>query len=145
MAQSYTIYLRDKTSTTKPTQPKEEGTSLTAPKKEGVSIMSMAKSGQFLTKLGYAGIAVVVAKKVIDTADKIISKIEPFITRESGDYRFNVAYGNVKSVKNAIANPLSTAYSVVTIIHTNIIANKRQEQQRALLGDTFINSTDRKF
>lgn len=75
---------------------------------------------------------------------KVIDTIEPFITRESGDYRFNTNFSNYKVGVSMIFNPTSTVLNAATYFQENRIFNRGQEQQRLLLGDSFINSNYRK-
>lgn len=88
--------------------------------------------------------AVAIAIAVYKIANKIVSTIEPFITRESGDYRFQTGYSNFKVGMGMIFNPSGTALNALTYFQENRIFNRGQEQQRLLLGDSFINSYSRK-
>ena len=101
-----------------------------------------------ITALAKAFPAVAIAIAVIKIATKVvdnaISTVEPFITRESGDYTFQVGYSNFKVGLSNIFNPSGTALNAATYFQENRIFNRGQEQQRLLLGDSFINSNYRK-
>ena len=151
----YNIYIHDKTSgQTKPTQARKGGGTNTTAQKQikggttaagGLSLKAL-KSGASskLLVAGKVGIVLYAIKKAADLTMRAVDTIEPFVTRATGDYRFNVSYGNFKIALNNITNPLGTFLSDINIQHQNYIFNKRQEEERLLLGDSFINSNNRK-
>lgn len=100
--------------------------------------------GMGTTVLAKAIPAFAIAYAIYKIGTKIIDTIEPFITRESGDYRFNVGYSNFKVGLSNIFNPAGTTLNAITYFQENRIFNRGQEQQRLLLGDSFINSYSRK-
>lgn len=145
----YNIYIHDRTSQNKPTQARTTGGSFTTSKTSetqqtsGFSIGSMVSSQKF-AKFGKFGIAIAVVAAAVKIGDSVVSTIEPFVTRETGDYRFSVAYNNVKSMISAVTNPFQTALSTLTNIQETRLFNQRQEQQRLLIGDSVVNSLTRK-
>lgn len=96
------------------------------------------------TALAKAIPVVAIAMAIYKIGTKIVDTVEPFITRESGDYRFNVGYSNFKVGVNMVFNPSGTALNAITYFQENRIFNRGQEQQRLLLGDSLINSNYRK-
>ena len=151
----YNIYIHDKTSSqSKPTQPRKGGGTNTVAQKQtsggttasgGFSLKALKSGmGGKIPAMGKVGIALYVVKKAADLTEKAIDLAEPFVTRETGDYRFKVAYGNFKIVKNLLFNPIGAFISGITIYQQNRLFNKRQEEERLLLGDSFINSNNRK-
>lgn len=151
----YNIYIHDKTSSqSKPTQARKGGGTNTTAQKQTSS--GTTASGGFSLKalksrivgkmpaIGKVGIVLYAVNKAVSRTEKAIELVEPFVTRETGDYRFKVAYGNFKIVKNLIFNPLGAFISEITVYQQNRLFNKRQEEERLLLGDSFINSNNRK-
>lgn len=97
-----------------------------------------------ISALAKAVPAVAIAIAIYKTAVKVVSTIEPYITRESGDYRFQTGLNNYKAGSSMIFNPSSTVLNAMSYFQEVRIFNKGQEQQRLLLGDSFINSYSRK-
>lgn len=141
----YNIYIHDKTSgQNKPTTPKTNGGSNTTPKGDGSEKeaaeqgLTKAASG---SKLGKIAIAVYAAVKV---SEKIVETVYPFVARETGDYRFSVAYSNVKQTISNFVNPIGYATNFIVFNQNMRLYNQKQEQQRLLIGDSFINNVSRK-
>ena len=148
MAQSYEIYIRDKTGGAgKPTQPRKGGNANTAPKKSESQEEKEAKKDAAInqavkTKFGKVMLAIYAVGKV---TKGVVDSMIPFITRETGDYRFATTWSNTwQSIKN-YTNPIGYAMSALTYKQENMLANQRQEQQRLLVGDSFINDSSRKM
>ena len=151
----YNIYIHDKTSSqSKPTQARKSGGTNTTAQKQtsggttasgGFSLKALKSGlGNKIPAMGKVGIVLYAINKAVSWTEKAIELVEPFVTRETGDYRFKVAYGNYKTLKNNILNPFSTLVSDLTVYQQNRLFNKRQEEERLLLGDSFINSNNRK-
>jgi len=151
----YNIYIHDKTSSqSKPTQARKGGGINTTAQKQtdggaaasgGFSLKALKSNfGGKMPVMGKVGIALYVVKKAAEYTKKAVDLVEPFVTRYAGDYRFNVIYNNVSTILNNIAHPLTTVMSDLTIYQQNFIFNRKQEQERLLLGDSFINSNNRK-
>lgn len=133
------------------TQPKQLNslTSPTSEREQGAGIKKIAGivtnpdsligkvTGEGVSAAGVMG-AIVVASAVI--ADKAISIIEPFITRASGDYRFNIEYSNFKNTLGLIFRPVSTGIGIANRLQEIDVVNQRKEQNRLLVGDSIINS-----
>lgn len=145
----YNIYIHDKTNgQNKATEPKTNGSSNTTPKQNtSDSDASGANAGltQAASKstVGKVAIAVYVAYKVAST---IYNTIEPMIARQTGDYRFSVWQQNVKQTLHN-ASPFNAYSYIVNKQHyyqENLLMNQRQEQQRLLVGDAYLNSISRK-
>ena len=143
MGVSYDIYLHDLThNQKKPTQPKKQGGTNTSSKSNdssGAKEMGLIKAAT--TTAGKVALAVYAAEKI---SDKVVNLIEPFVTRETGDYRFSVAYHNVKQMLNNAVNPIGYFLRRASYYQEMRIANDRQEQERLLVGDAYINSISRK-
>lgn len=87
-----------------------------------------------------AVIGVTVLKKVND----LVVKVSELQSSDTGDYRFNTWMENARATQHALFHPFSTTYN---IFNANRIANnynKRQQQERMLLGDVYVNSTTRR-
>lgn len=144
----YNIYIHDKTSgQSKPTQARVGGGTNTTPKES--ASQSQSSDGKLsaasqLFKVGKAGKAAVIMYAAYKITDKVVSTIEPFVTRETGDYRFNVAYNNYKSALGVVLNPVGSVTSYLSYQQEIRLFNQRQEQARMLLGESSINSASRK-
>ena len=151
----YNIYIHDKTGgQNKPTMPRQSGSANTMPKQikeessnggegnaaEGMSKSSFIKAAA-ATPVGKVAIAIYAAYKV---AKKVVDTFEPFITRETGDYRFRTAYQNTNMLLSYFTNPVGALMNKFNYIQETRLYNEKQEQQRMLIGDAFINSTSRK-
>ena len=150
----YNIYIHDKTSgQSKPTQARQGGNSNTIPynsRKEAAdqaTAQSAANMGEAASasKAGAVAFAIYAAVKIAKTTVDIIT---PFVSKETGDYRFSVAYNNVKQTisnfKSMITNPVGLTSSIASYYQDTMLYNQRQEQQRLLIGDSYINSVSRK-
>lgn len=150
----YNIYIHDKTSQTRPTQARKGGGTNTAPKSKDSSSGSYGGSftlqslkdswGGELKAVGKTALVLYAIKKAADLAIKVVDTVEPFVTRETGDYRFNIAYGNIKQLLSNIRSPLRTALSAQSYYQINKLFAQKQEQERLLIGDSFLNSRTRK-
>ena len=144
----YNIYIHDKTSgQNKPTTPRKSGSTNTMPKQakeeetsegEKLDLFSKFKSS---TKSGGVIMAVFAAIKV---AKGVVDTIEPFVSRETGDYRFSVAYKNAETIVGIFKNPVGYAMGKISYYQEMRLYNQKQEQQRMLIGDSFVNSMSRK-
>lgn len=89
---------------------------------------------------------VVAAAIVVTTLTlKAIDTITPFVARETGDYTWSVFWGNAKNTINSVLKPFSTAHGFAENYQETKIFNKAQEQQRLLIGESYTNSTIRRF
>ena len=148
----YNIYIHDKTSSqSKPTQARKGGGTNTTAQKNSSAKKETSSGGFSLQSLkegmgsmGKAAIIAFAVKKAVDLAVKVVDTVEPFVTRETGDYRFSITYNNVKQVISNFKNPLGTILSAQTYYQTNRLFAEKQEQQRLLIGDSFVNSRSRK-
>ena len=77
-------------------------------------------------------------------ASKIVDSIEPFVTTETGDYRFNTAWNNIKSTLGIVINPFGTAYNGMREHQQIDLFSKKQEQSRMLIGESLTNDTKRR-
>lgn len=141
----YNIYIRDKTGgSSKPTQPKSGGGENTAPKTD-TSEQEAGEAGletaAAKTTAGKVMLAIYVAGKV---AKGVVNTLIPFITRETGDYRQATAWNNQQAVIRNSLNPIGYMMGEVTFYQETRIYNQRQEQERLLVGDSFINNMSRK-
>lgn len=151
----YNIYIHDKTSSqSKPTQARKGGGINTTAQKNsstkketssgGFSLQSLKEGWSNMGGWGKAAIIAYAVKKAVDLAVKVVDTVEPFVTRETGDYRFSITYNNVKQVINNFKNPVGTILSAQTYYQVNRLFAAKQEQQRLLIGDSFVNSRSRK-
>lgn len=151
----YNIYIHDKTSSqSKPTQARKGGGINTTAQKQtdggaiasgGFSLKALKSNfGGKMPVMGKVGIALYVVKKAAEYTKKAIEVVEPFITRYTGDYRFNVLFNNGLTTLANILNPVTALMNDLTVYQQNFIFNRKQEQERLLLGDSFINSNNRK-
>lgn len=141
MGQSYDIYLRDKTGEQrKPTQPRISGGSNTFPA-QNESTSTDQKAASAALKAGKAAIIAYATYKVVE---KVHDTILPFVTRETGDYRYAVAYNNVRQTISNIINPAGYLLRRETYFQETRILNYQHEQQRLLIGDAYVNSISRK-
>lgn len=142
----YNIYIHDKTSNqSKPTQPRVSGSANVVPKTaQGQKASGQVANYSQLFKVGKAGKAAAILYATYKISDSIISTIEPFVTRETGDYRFNVTYNNVKSALSAVLNPIGAVKGYLTYNQEIRLFNQKQEQQRLLIGEKITNSSNRK-
>ena len=154
----YNIYIHDKTSQTKPTQARKGGgVNTTAQKnssalKEGsssfgetIGTLKNIKNGiASIPTAGKLGIAIAVVKKAVQVVAGVIDTVEPFVTRETGDYRFSIGWNNTKVLWNTVTNPYGSVLNYLNTHQQIRIANKRQEQERLLIGDAEVNSWYRK-
>lgn len=148
----YNIYIHDKTSgTQKPTEPKPGGGDFTAAKTQnnqsllGFGSMADANVGKMLSSAATGLAVIAVVKKAIEITDKVVGVVEPFITRETGDYRFNVAYGNAKALFNTVTNPRQAVMNYLTYQQELRIYNRKREQEALLIGESYTNSSSRKI
>ena len=98
------------------------------------SVVGMAKTVPF----------VAAAYIVLTTAAKITEEQINYIARETGDYRASVWWSNTKSGLSAALHPFATAKSMLENRQEVSLYNKRQEQQRLLAGESFVNSSIRR-
>ena len=94
------------------------------------AISSVAKSHPVLA----AALAVVVI------TDKIITTVEPFVSRDTGDYRFGVWYSNAKNAVVSVLKPISSTVQQLRMQQETYHLNKTAKYERLLLGDVFYNS-----
>lgn len=95
---------------------------------QGVSMLAKA--------IPWVAIAIIVAK----VADKIITTCTSYNALETGDYRDSVNYSNFKANLSWLFKPASTAWNEVQAQNKYRIENYKLSQQRALLGDSVVNS-----
>ena len=146
----YNIYIHDKTSQKKPTQARKGGGTNTTAKEQTSSssgsadVATLKEMKAAWSSFGKGIVAVAVVKKAIDIAVKTVDTVEPFVSRETGDYRFNVWWNNAKAAVNMVTNPISSILSWAANAQQIRLNNKRQEQNRLLVGDAELNTMDRK-
>ena len=153
----YNIYIHDKTSNQKPTQPRQGGGANTTPKSTGSTkkedgfyssgdgegiggFIEMVKS----SKGGKIALAVYATYKTIQKVVGIIDTIASYNERQSGDYRFRETMGNYMAVIKNFTNPLSYTKGLIDMVETTHLYNRKQDQERLLLGDSFLNTTNRR-
>lgn len=89
-----------------------------------------------------AAVAIImITKKVIDGVEKV-SEIQ---ASDTGDYRFTTTMQNLQANMNILTHPISSAINMWNAGRMNKIYNRKQEQERMLLGDTFVNSQTRRM
>ena len=156
----YNIYIHDKTGgSQKPTKPRQQGESKpTSPKVSesssgqggsGLGVFKKVKEfikddsagGGYGTALAIYITALKVAYKI---TTRVLDTVEPLVVRETGDYRWAVAYENIKTGIGMVTSPLRTGFNLLTNNRGLQLANKKQEQERLLLGDSVVNTVSRK-
>ena len=156
----YNIYIHDLSSGSSgqnPTQAWQPGESATPtqawnPKpSESGSGLNVSTVGNALSKFksmgaaGKFGAVVLAAYAVVKTCQKIVDTVEPFVTRETGDYRFNVAWNNSKACINAVTHPLQSAINYAKYQQEARLYNEKQEQSRLLIGESITNNPKRRI
>jgi hypothetical protein len=158
----YNIYIYDKTSgQSKPTQPRQGGSANTTPKVSSASGGSGASAeGGFLattkgdmnsfigavksSKLGKIGIALYATYKVLQKCVQVVNVVATHIERQTGDYRFTMSMNNQLTVLRNLTNPVGWSKNLIESLETTTLYNRKQEQERLLIGDSYINSYNRR-
>lgn len=155
----YNIYIHDKTGgQSKPTMPRQNGGANTTPKvtsssgsqaEGGFLATTKGDLGSFVeavksSKAGKIGIALYVAYKVAQKTVQVINVVATHLERQTGDYRFTMAMNNQMTVLNNLVHPVNWAKNLINNLETTRLYNRKQEQERLLLGDTYINSYSRR-
>lgn len=156
----YNIYIHDLTggsqveSQTKAWSPSQnsqtkawESLASTSEKMEGSSpnfMSPLMAMGRGITNAAKSHPVIAAAIVVTTIAIKITDTVVPFVTRETGDYRFSKLYGDIKTHLNNLTKPISFAIGWAQNHQENMIYNKKQEQERALIGESYVNSSTRK-
>lgn len=99
------------------------------------SLLAVFKGGSAASSV--PAVAGVIAAYGIAT--RFIDTTLPFITRETGDYRFAIQYQNFKAAIHTIWNPVSATISYLTFMQESRLFNKKQEQGRLLVGESYNN------
>ena len=92
--------------------------------------------GMLIKAVPWIAIAMVVAKII----DRVVSTSTSYNSLETGDYKDTVNWNNFKSTTSWIFRPFSTAWNEIQAQNKYRIDDYRKNQQRALLGDSVINS-----
>lgn len=147
----YNIYIHDKTSgQKKATQPRSGGSSNTTPNQTADEMsqgkQDAAEGGMVAAaKVSTAGKVLLAVYAAAKITKSIVDTVVPFVARETGDYRFSVAWHNSWQTLNNFLNPISHALTQVNYYQETMLVNKRQEQQRLLVGDSYINGMSRTY
>ena len=140
----YNIYIHDKTGGAgKPTKPKTSKDKNTSPKndeEEGIFDGVMQMAGK-LGKVAKGVLAAYAATKVVKSS---VDRLIPYITRETGDFRFATAWNNTWQLLDNNFHPIRSIIRRVNYYQENMLMNQRTEQQRLLIGDSYINNVSRK-
>ena len=151
----YNIYIHDKTNgSQKPTKPRKTGGTNTTAKKETsngnsfgdtLATLKNIKNGiKSMPAAGKVGIAIAIIKKAAEKVVRTVDTIEPFVTRETGDYNFAVQWANAKSLWNTIKNPFGSFLKDLETSQKIRLANLKTRQERLLIGDAEVNSWERR-
>lgn len=155
----YNIYIRTSGTTTNqnPTKPWESGgetNTMTQPWYEEMSgTPTETESGGFLKQIAMGittkanpYVAAIIAGYYLVTkaVRKAVGTVNTILERNTGDYRFSTDWNNAWTAHDAVFKPISTAYQYYTFYDEIRIQNKRQEQERQLIGDAFTNGLKRK-
>lgn len=144
----YNIYIHDKTSNQKPTQPRTGGGANTTPKtsesQSGGSnfLKSMTSSPAFLKTMKSSAV-IAAFNTAYRIADGVIQKIVPYLERESGDYRFSITWNNFKSVMSAAFNPVGSLFNYRDFKQEIRLTNKKRDEERLLIGEIYTNNEKR--
>lgn len=89
---------------------------------------------------GKMGIAGVVIAAAISITDKAVTMYQGYASSASGDYKAAIDYNNFKAVVHNVFRPFSTEVQRQQMVLQIKKDNLANEQQRLLLGGSFINS-----
>lgn len=92
------------------------------------------------TTIGRIGLISVAATAAWNITDKAISMYQSFAAPASGDYKFQIDYSNFKQQIHNAFHPISIAIERQRNLLELRKQNLANEQQRLLLGGTFLNS-----
>lgn len=104
--------------------------------------LALAFRGVTATAKSHPAIAAAIAAYAV--IDRIMSVVSPNLAKDTGDYTQNVAYQNARGMLNSVLNPFSAGYTILTAVRDINQKNKAKEQERLLLGDSYINSMVRR-
>lgn len=138
----YHIYIHSVGDGTSPTMPKRNE-SPTAPKEKsvfgairsGVNFLKSAPSASSLASF-YVGYKI---------ADKAISFVAPYVSRETGYYEFYRQWSTGRNVINAVLNPIGTVKNFLQYNQNMRLENYKREEQRVLLGDSVLSKQMRRI
>lgn len=160
----YNIYLRadlktGENSPTKPNQIKDKKNKV-SPKKVAGMVSSfiqnpdsaigftLSKAAGTISKAagtGAAGAALVIGVAAVKITDKVITMYNNYASSASGDYAFQIQYGNFKQTIHNVLHPFSTEvnrqYSQLEIRKQNSV----NEQRLLLTGGSILNSEYGRF
>lgn len=138
----YNIYIHDLTSKVNPTKPTPNKQQPVTPKipelkedDDGFLISGLLKGAG-----GKIAISIAAVTTAFKISNKVISTVEPFVTRASGDFRFRTAMSNINNSLNILFNPIGTSLAILENQQRISLSNQRLEQERVLLGDATISS-----
>ena len=121
----YNVYIRDKTGGAgKPTQPKTSKDKNTSPEKDGEDEGILDGILQMAGKLGKVAkgfLAAYAATKVVKSS---VDRLIPYITRETGDFRFSTAWNNTWQLLDNNFHPIRSLARRVNYYQENMIMNQ---------------------
>lgn len=156
--QSYTIYVKyakqpqgsnkckPNTESVNKTIPKADNGTKTSYEKESsttaIGFINAAKNpmGTLIGSAAKAFAPIAVGLACVKVADSIVQASLPIYEGLTGDYTVSLNYSNFKSAINAIVNPFSTATSYIQKQIEIYRENLKVEEQRALTGNSTINT-----
>lgn len=100
----------------------------------------ISKAGGIAKQVGWIYAAYLAAKITFNIAQEQVN----YISRETGDYRGAIAMSNIKNGLQAVFNPFATVKGLLENRQEVSLYNKRQEQQRLLIGENLTNGSVRR-
>lgn len=100
--------------------------------------------GGAITKIASAIPWVAAAIAVVKLTEYIVDEVQSVNIITSGNHTDQLAWSNFKAGMGVVLHPISTAYNSWKQEEKWRVENQRREQQRALLGDSVINSYTRR-
>lgn len=84
--------------------------------------------------------AVIAIAKATEFAQKSSGKLAEQTATLTGDYTYTTFHNNMAQTQHNILHPLSSSYKAQLVEASWLMASKRTDEQRSLLGDTAINT-----
>jgi len=153
----YNIYIHSANgSSSSPTKPWHTGNTQTSSLNEDtnsslsvanrvISVYNYAQNPDSLLQKGANTIEkavpwIAAAKFVVSSVDNAITSVVDYNALETGDYRGNVNWSNLKNVFHYLTHPFGTLTNHIRITNRIRLENYRRSEHRMLLGDSDINS-----
>lgn len=122
-----------------------EGNETTPWRPQPMEVINTAQNPDSLISKGVSFVAkaipaVAIAMAVVKLCTQVTDTVTSFVTTESGDYRWQTNYENFKNVVRRVFTPFSSTISDLQNQQRIRIENTKREQQRALFGESVIDT-----